>query len=397
MNLRRFISRSLDGNIKLWEIHIKDTHCELHYGILNGSLAIMTINDTPSQLNSRIRKKLKKGYIEITDEQFKTANLNSLLPATNKDIEGNLKPMLAQKFKVGTFNYPAGAQPKINGLRAFIIWGTVIQGDGMFRNESEQAVILSREGSRYVLPHIEKLFTKEMFENIDAFDGELYVPGLKLNEIKSCVPMVNDRGTISKPSGNPLLVQFWMFDVATEDTQQLDRYTNINLYPISKDVKATIMNPSAHYVLAHKTSSKYIILIPLTYVDNDNTLLAFANKCIEAGFEGAVVRDFHAEYAYGQRPKTMMKVKRFVDAEFEVLDIFLDDTKSTTVVKFKLRNDINDNTFEAMPMGTADERLNYYHKRENIIGKLATVKFYERSGVKEVPFHGNVVTIRDYE
>jgi len=39
----------------------------------------------------------------------------------------------------------------------------------------------------------------------------------------------------------------------------------------------------------------------------------------------------------------------------------------------------------------------YLRNKDKYVGKLATVKYYERSGVDCVPFHANVITIRNYE
>jgi hypothetical protein len=92
----------------------------------------------------------------------------------------------------------------------------------------------------------------------------------------------------------------------------------------------------------------------------------------------------------------MAKLKTFEDTECEILDVLIKNEDSNrTYVGMVLRNDINEATFEATVMGDESARLEYVLNKHNYIGKLATVKFYERSGVKKVPYHGNVVSVRE--
>ena len=92
----------------------------------------------------------------------------------------------------------------------------------------------------------------------------------------------------------------------------------------------------------------------------------------------------------------MLKFKTKKNTECKIIDIILkEDTGNRTYICFVLQNDINDHTFESVPYGDESERQEYLINKDKYIGRYATVEFYERSGVKDVPFHSNVVTIRD--
>ena len=57
---------------------------------------------------------------------------------------------------------------------------------------------------------------------------------------------------------------------------------------------------------------------------------------------------------------------------------------------------MNNLSFEAVPKGDYEQRLEYIDNKHLYIGKKATIKFYERT-INNLPFHGNVIGIRDYE
>ena len=87
----------------------------------------------------------------------------------------------------------------------------------------------------------------------------------------------------------------------------------------------------------------------------------------------------------------------FNDAEFECIGVEHTgnpDDKVGFNVRLVLKNDINDLVFSCTLTGTVNERLDILNNPP--IGKSVTVKFYERTK-NGLPFHANVVGIRDYE
>jgi len=52
--------------------------------------------------------------------------------------------------------------------------------------------------------------------------------------------------------------------------------------------------------------------------------------------------------------------------------------------------------FECNGTGTVEDKLNILNNKDYYKGKFATVKFYERTK-NGIPFHANVIGIRDYE
>lgn len=376
------------------------------------------------EMNSIFNRKRKQGYKTLKDLNIDISNnyiagenhfkilydkLNGVLPRFNTDINNCIKPMKCQKFEIGKFKYPALIQSKINGVRVCIMLEEFIPEDlftldGFTKdNKYYRSVIKSKEGLLYDIFHITQLFDHlyqafPEYSNI-IFDGEIYIKDEKVTSI----------GGAARNPKNELhtKLQFVNFDLSVPDLTNIERDSLRNKIwndYISKFKKQGSYNICAGHIWintcleAHDMWKGFdIIVLDSVECFDDNQALNFMNKAIEQGFEGAVLRTKDEEYKFGSRPKTMMKLKKFEDAEFECIGISHvgnpDDGIGFTVI-LHLKNDINNYKFDCTLMGTINERLNILSNSP--IGKMVTVKFYERTK-NGLPFHANVIGIRDYE
>ena len=391
----RLFARDIKGNIKEWSIEMpiqrtSDNIAIISTGRLNGSLIETTIShpDIKKEIASRIAKKRKEGYVSINDLGYNNyipnkeglslgGYLEANLPKYNTDHNNNLKPMKCQKFKEGTTKYPVLAQPKLNGLRCVLRWETWIEDEGMFAQQVEGAKLRTKEGLEYYMPHIVEGLTKNWFETKNngdiTYDGELYCHNMPLNKIKASCPMVNSAGTLSRPSGNPKDISFHCFDAAIPDLVQTDRLT------------VTLLLDSLNHPYIKRVNDKWLY--------DDEEVLAYRDYCITQGFEGCVIRDPDEEYAFGFRPSFIRKCKTHMDSEFLVIDV-VPKPSDNTLPLFILKNDINNETFECNPSGDWTDQRVWMINKDEFIGTWATVRYRERSGVKKVPFHANVIGFR---
>lgn len=333
--------------------------------------------------NSLYTRKQREGYKSlddlgiIVDEDSKGelyGLIDAKLPKNNLNKENNLLPMKARPYYkddeiTPRIKFPCYAQPKVNGFRCVATLETF--KEGLF--DITEVKFRSKHGLEFpILTHIAKQFKPENFkvDNIEGvslvFDGEMYIPGMYLQEIASAVKKVNE---------NTKRIEFHIFDLANDGLRQETR-----LAMISKVL----------------TSTSFIKIVPSTLVTSDAEAQAFTDKCIEQGYEGAIFRDIDATYQFGKRPTTMVKLKRYKDGEFLVLDVILPTSEESEYCTLKLANDINDETFESTPEGTHEYKKELYNNKVSVIGKLATVQYYERTKEGK-PFHSKVVAIRDYE
>lgn len=398
----KLYARNMRGGIKEWSISpLEDTTSEavIKTGLLNGNLisTIISHNDIKKEIASRIAKKRKEGYVSLKDLGWiepgtnvensfcsKQSWLQEHLPKYNTDANNNLKPMKCQKFKEGVITYPALAQPKLNGMRCVLRWEEWKEGEGMFATTMYGAKLRSKEGHEYYMPHITNYLNKEIFfttsnngpiDDLElVYDGELYCHNMPLNQIKASCPSYNSRGTLSRPSGNPKAISFHSFDLAIPD---YDQEVRLDLLDI------------------HCPNTDGIKYVPYIWVHTDEEVLAFRDKCISEGYEGCVVREATAEYAFGSRPSFIRKCKTHMDSEFLIVAL-IPKPSDASLPLFILKNDINEETFECNPSGSWDYQRDLFANESNLIGKYATVRYRERTGTdKKLPFHANVIDIRD--
>ena len=309
--------------------------------------------------------------------------------------------MKAQKFAIGKFDYPCIAQPKINGVRAVVMLEEFTPTDlfsleGFVRDDKHyHTVIKTKEGLTYHIWHIEQLFNDfynsfPEYANM-VFDGEIYIRGEKVTSI----------GGAARNPRNPLheKLQFVNFDLSIPDLTNKDRdKLRFSVWEEYRSKKSSV----SHNVMGgriwenltpegHSMWDKFnLIILNSDTIYDDNQALAYMQRCIDCGFEGAIIRDLHTEYKFGSRPATMMKLKKFDDAEFECIGVEHTGNPDDRV-GFNVSNDL---VFSCTLTGTVNERLDILNNPP--IGKSVTVKFYERTK-NGLPFHANVVGIRDYE
>ena len=432
--------RDLTGNVVRWWARIErvvtsdeasDLRLAYYYGRLSGSETVSFSDiikakskktdkeQAEFELQGVYEKHKKKGYKSLNDLGLSPLDylddviplwneIEKRLPKYNTDANNCIKPMKCQKFAIGKFNYPCIIQPKINGVRAVILLEEFIPTDlfsmeGFVRDDKYyHAVIKTKEGLVYKIWHIEQLFNHlyqafPEYANV-AFDGEIYIRNEKVTSI----------GGAARNPRNPLheKLQFINFDLSVPDLS--NEHRDELRFKIWRDYTIKFTS-SAHNVMAGRIWENLnveghsmwdgftLVILNSDKCWDDNQALFYMQKAIDNGFEGAVIRDVAAEYKFGSRPATMMKLKRFEDAEFECIGVEHTgnpDDKIGFNVRLVLKNDINDLVFSCTLTGTVNERLDILNNPP--IGKSVTVKFYERTK-NGLPFHANVVGIRDYE
>ena len=385
----KLYARDSNKRIREWSINqIENSNdAVIRSGLMDGE-KVQTIINHPkirNEIASRITRKRREGYVSLKDLGiFDTKDINcksileEKLPRFNTDMDNNLKPMKCQKFKEGKVEYPAFAQPKLNGLRCVLRWEEYETGEGLFKEKTELAIFRGKSGLEYYLPHLTSKLYKELFSYEGrelVFDGELYIHNSALNIIKSSCPTYNSFGTLSVPSGNPEQVEFHIFDLSIPDaTQEL----RIN---ILENVKSKIEEVRGFRV------------VPSFIIHSDEEARRYRDNFISQGFEGTVIREMRHEYHFGFRPYFIRKYKKYLDSEFLIVDI-ISKPADPSLPLFVLKNDLNDENFECNPIGDYDWQRSILREKEDYIGLYATVKYMERSGVKQVPFHANVIDIR---
>lgn len=392
--------RNAKGDPILWQIEKVNDEYKVSYGAVCGHIHEEFINGKlvkANEIESRIKAKRKEGYkelselkdsgpVEIKDDIALTNYLYTYLPKNNTTDDGFTLPMLARVLKDNKpFNKRRYlGQYKINGVRCII--GAVKTND-LFN--PIRLTYRSREGTDWtpkltwmdevIKPELEDDLLDAMLEEGACLDGELYLPGYKVNDINSFVK--------NEKLPQHFQLQYWCYDIAIDnmsyDARRKFRTENINRICYTFDTYDQ-----------HLNNKSKLILLPDVAICNIDDATRFRDKFISLGFEGLIIRDVNSAYQFGARNLAMLKYKRVDDAKFKIVDVVPEGVR-TTLCKLVLRNDINDEMFEC-GLNFDHSRQEYILKhKQDYIGKYAFVAFFERSGVHQVPFHARCVDIKD--
>ena len=183
------------------------------------------------------------------------------------------RPMLATDADLDKLRFPLLASAKLDGVRAVV----------------RDGVVFSRSNKPIPNTHVQKLFGK-----YTHFDGELIVGD---PTSKACY-----RDTISgvmSVDGEPD-VKLYVFDHVGEPS---------HLY----NFRAERLTKSKHVVVHEQ-------VMCLTLED----ILKYEEQCLDAGYEGLILRDPNAPYKQGRstvKEGYLLKLKRFVDDEATVIGL----------------------------------------------------------------------------
>lgn len=224
----------------------------------------------------------------------------------------------------------------------------------------------SRTGKEFVgLEHITgELLT--LGQNI-VLDGELYSNNHSFEEIVSIVR--------KNKSTDPRMqdIFFYAFDIINGDIYH-QRVVSLDTLVLGL---------------------KHTKIVPWFIVTSPEALQNKHKAFVAAGEEGTMVRNMESLYQSNKRSYDLLKLKEWLDDEFEIVGWIRGKGKFENIPTFSLLTK-EGKVFEAVPKGTAAERLVYLGAAPDLIGKMATVKFFEYTEDK-IPRFPVLLGVRDYE
>ena len=403
----RLYGEGSNGNTKEWQITAHQDADGLCYTIAEfggtgnkmqetrkeipvGKQKRTTWEQAVSEAQSDFDKKVKKGYresiaalkglmgTEIMTEHGASSAKGLVLEAhslqTNEttcsgfNVQGKpILPMLAHSYEKRSHDikWPALAQAKIDGHRAYGTGGK----------------LLSRGGDPVPglvnMPHIQKELEKlsELLGDGVWYDGELYTEAIPFEKLSGVI-----RRARLTDAAAPLLplVKYYLFDVFRPGQPDWDfwgRYNGLQL-------------------VLENNKFEHIVLVPITSVSNEQELMAAHDQYVQAGFEGAIVRNVGGVYKIGHRSADLQKFKRFQDAEFEITG-FKEGTGSdagSVVWQCQTPNGKDGESFklvdfEVRPTGSLEYRRDLFNHGQEYIGKKLIVRYQNLSeyGIPRFP------------
>lgn len=185
------------------------------------------------------------------------------------------KPMLAGKVDASQLEYPLAASPKLDGVRAVCLHGTLL--------------------SRSFKP-IPNEFCQRQFSQLDWLDGELIVGDPQGKNVYN-----HTVSGVMTHFGEPD-VTFWVFDCFKNQEDPFLHRLKQAEERLSNTVRTEI--------------------VPHTIVSNETQLIAYEEWALAQGYEGVMLRHPDGPYKCGRsttREGWLLKLKRFADSEAVIL------------------------------------------------------------------------------
>lgn len=336
--------RSKTGAIVQWNISVEGDEIVTSYGQVGGQLQEARKRALPKN----VRKKNEttgeeQAYVEAKAmHKFKLDRKYSLTP--DEAQEPLELPMLAHDFdKVKKITYPLDLQPKLDGVRCLAKW------------EDDEVVLMSRSGKPYHVPHIAR--TLETFlPKGTKFDGEIYVHGMTFQEIVTLVKKYREGSEV---------LEFHVYDCPIdeeEDKTWSERYMDLCR------------------VMGFALDSGKVKLVPTWTVNDEAEKDELYERCIEDGYEGAIARLHKGLYQYGYRSRELLKIKDFLDAEYDIVNAYEGEGKFKGCVTWVC--DVGDGrTFGVCPKGSLEQKkmwwVQWLAEKNQFVGRSLKVKFFE--------------------
>lgn len=271
-----------------------------------------------------------------------------------------MKPMLAVNIKPELVRFPCYASAKLDGVR-----GVVIEGK-----------LHSRSLKPVPNRHTTALFSRP---ELTGYDGEMIVGD----------PTAKDAFRVtgsatSREDGEPS-VKFYVFDNFAAPGGFAARLVTLKPLP-------------------------GVVVLEQRFVANLTELAEFEEQTLAAGYEGLILRDPAGVYKFGrstEREQGMLKIKRFIDSEAEILEVIEEmqntNAKITNELGYSARShhmagkvgksragalrvrDIVSGVEFSIGTGLNDtDRLQFWESRDTIVGTIVKYKSFP-IGTKDLP------------
>jgi ATP-dependent DNA ligase len=339
-NKYRTISGQTDGKkiINEWTIV---------YGKNTGKLNETTDKEqTMKEAVAKRTKKLESGYFENIKHINKTQYF---------------EPMLASKWEDSKdkITYPIFSQPKLDGIRC------IVTKDGMF----------SRNGKPIIsAPHIRESLS-EVFEVYPELilDGELYADKFAndFNKIVSLVKKTKPTDLDLKESKKN--IQYWVYDLPDNDIQFGDRCDRLN-----------------ELFENYNAFNKHCVEVETHICNDEDEVMGLYEDYVEKGFEGQMLRT-NGKYE-NKRSKFLMKHKSFIDEEYTIVDVCEGEGNKTNMVGYMTFKTADGKPFKSNVKATFEESEEMFRNRKQLIGKQATIKYFNLTpdGIPRFPYVINI-------
>jgi DNA ligase-1 len=273
----------------------------------------------------------------------------------------HFEPMLAAKWEdySDSIEYPIFSQPKLDGIRC------IVNKDGMW----------SRNGKPIIsAPHIRESLSEvfDVYPDL-ILDGELYADKFAndFNKIVSLVKKTKPTDTDLKESKKN--IQYWIYDLPDNNIEFGDRCDRLH-----------------ELFETYNSFDKHCVEVETHICNDEDEVMGLYEEYVDKGFEGQMLR-LNNKYE-NKRSKSLLKHKSFVDEEYTILDIVEGEGNRTGTAGYFVFETSEGKPFKSNVKGTWEETAEMLKNRKKLIGKEATVKYFNLTpdGIPRFPYVINI-------
>jgi DNA ligase-1 len=336
------------GAIREWSIEAYDDDIIIEHGMLGGEMqevftsvdegkAGRTIDEQIQlQINSKIKSQIDKGYVYSLEDARNNPVTNAI---------GLKQAMTAKKWK--TIKNPQSideyhAQYKYNGHRC------------MVHNDGDEIIAYTRKGIRTTaIKEIIAAYEKSLPVD-ETVDGELYCHGVSLQKISSWA---------KKRQEGTLLLKHVAYDMFGDD-----KYSSR-----AERLKKVVRD----------ADSSFILQAPKVEFGNRTVKELLDHVIDDLKYEGLILRRDGFPYENGKQSQSLIKVKRFMDGEFVVIDV-IPSKDGWGILVMMADNGLK---FHASCPGNVQFKMQVLRNKEKYKGATVNVEFaeYTDAGIPAQP------------
>jgi DNA ligase-1 len=313
------------------------------------------------RFNHLVKEKKDKGYREVEKdpEEYSETELNEILGGVITSQDGIPKPMLAKQLDKVTnlkiLDKEWYASRKIDGLRCLIYMGT----DGELHTASRGAMNYD-SAMVEILTHSTLI---KLFKDNPGLilDGEAYHHFWTLQQLNSVA-------RTQKTAKDLDILQFYWYDIVDTNSTFDERWAFMNDI---KDQLNLTFEPEREFELGELR----IQFVPQQLISGYDNMMKLHNEFVSEGWEGVVIRDPDKVYRPNGRTNDMIKIKKYRDDTFKVVDYELGLRGSEDMVFIMELPD--GRTFKAKPLGDRSQKEEYVENFDSLYkGHIGECKFF---------------------
>jgi len=363
MKLETIYKKTKTGATQEWTIEVVGNKYRTHSGQVGG---VITTNEwticygknvgranettdkeqTMAEAVAKRTKKLESGYFENIKHINKTQYFEPMLAAKWEDCKDKI-------------TYPIASQPKLDGIRC------IVTKNGMFSRNGKPII-----SAPHIRESLDGLFTK--YPDM-VLDGELYADKFA-NDFNKIVSLVKK----TKPTKEDLIqsekqIEYHIYDLPSSNNNFKKRMWDLGI------VFSTYLN-----------LHPYCRIVETYDCNNEDEVMELYGGYVEKGYEGQMLR-IDGKYE-NKRSKNLLKHKSFIDEEFEILDIVEGEGNRSGTAGYMVFNTGEGKRFKSNVKGTWDETAEMLKSKKKLIGKQATIKYFNLTpdGIPRFPYVINI-------